>query len=595
MQTLTRGATEQLSLVIVGHVDHGKSTLLGRLYADTGSLPDGKLERVQAICRQQGKDFEYAFLFDAFLEEQEQGITIDTARTFFEWEGRRYVVIDAPGHKEFLKNMVSGAARAEAALLVIDAQEGVQEQSRKHGLLLSLLGVGQVAVVVNKMDLVGYDEGEFSTIVEEFGDFLAQLGVHPERYIPASARFGDNVLNRGDRMSWYRGPTVAEALGLLRKATADDQQPLRFPVQDVYKFDDRRIISGRVAAGRLQVGDELVFVPSYKAARVRSIEAFNVEPPPADAVAGQSIGVTLDEQIFVERGEIAAHAGELPHVGVSLRCTLFWMGNRPLEVGRRYLLRLATREVECEIVRIERIVDATDLDALETAASVGRNEVAELIVHTRAPLAFDRYSDFEITGRFVLVDQYDVAGGGIIGEALPDDLPGLPHGFAAGSPEGIASGIGSHARGQGAALAILTGDVERASTLAQELESRLIADGHRSYVLDLASAERVLAAPLAGNPPFEVALRFAGLLRLLLDTGTIVILVVPAVSSSLRGAFNASLEDVAVMSAPVRAPTAAAPSAAPEIGTDAGTTTVTVEELVEDLRARGVLGEPPNG
>ncbi|MDH5193929.1 MAG: GTP-binding protein, partial [Nitrospira sp.] len=154
MTTTNTKPSENLNIVIVGHVDHGKSTLLGRLYADTGSLPDGKLEKVQAICKQQGKEFEYAFLFDAFLEEQEQGITIDTARTFFMWKGRQYIIIDAPGHKEFLKNMISGAARAEAALLLIDALEGVKEQSKKHGYLLSLLGVRQFAVVVNKMDLV---------------------------------------------------------------------------------------------------------------------------------------------------------------------------------------------------------------------------------------------------------------------------------------------------------------------------------------------------------------------------------------------------------------------------------------------------------
>src|SRR5713226_4625743 len=185
--------SESLNIVIVGHVDHGKSTLLGRLYADTGSLPDGKLEKVQAICRQQGKEFEYAFLFDAFLEEQEQGITIDTARTFFSWGGREYIIIDAPGHKEFLKNMVSGAARAEAALLVIDAEEGVQEQSKRHGYLLSLLGVPQVGVVVNKMDLVGYSHDRYTAVVDEYGAFLAQLGVTPERFVPASASLGDNV------------------------------------------------------------------------------------------------------------------------------------------------------------------------------------------------------------------------------------------------------------------------------------------------------------------------------------------------------------------------------------------------------------------
>src|SRR5712692_8221009 len=205
--------SESLNIVIVGHVDHGKSTLLGRLYADTGSLPDGKLEKVQAICRQQGKEFEYAFLFDAFLEEQEQGITIDTARTFFAWKGRHYIIIDAPGHKEFLKNMISGAARAEGALLLIDALEGVKEQSKKHGQLLSLLGVRQFAVVVNKMDLVGYRQDVFEAIEKEYRDFLKQLQVVPERFIPASAKLGDNIADSSEHMAWYQGPTVLETLG----------------------------------------------------------------------------------------------------------------------------------------------------------------------------------------------------------------------------------------------------------------------------------------------------------------------------------------------------------------------------------------------
>src|SRR5213594_33356 len=164
MASLAPPVTDRLTIVVVGHVDHGKSTLLGRLYADTDSLPDGKLERVQAICRQQGKEFEYAFLFDAFLEEQEQGITIDTARTFFSWQGRQYVIIDAPGHKEFLKNMISGAARAEAALLVIDVHEGVREQSKKHGYLLSLLGIRRVRVILHKMDLLSYRQDVFDAI-----------------------------------------------------------------------------------------------------------------------------------------------------------------------------------------------------------------------------------------------------------------------------------------------------------------------------------------------------------------------------------------------------------------------------------------------
>ncbi|MDH5669334.1 MAG: GTP-binding protein, partial [Nitrospira sp.] len=305
---------ENLNIVIVGHVDHGKSTLVGRLYADTGSLPEGKLEKVQAICRQQGKEFEYAFLFDAFLEEQEQGITIDTARTFFIWKGRQYIIIDAPGHKEFLKNMISGAARAEAALLLIDALEGVKEQSKKHGYLLSLLGVRQFAVVVNKMDLVDYRQDVFDNIEKEYREFLSQFGAVPERIIPVSAKMGDNIANRSQAMSWYQGPTVLDMLSLFRKETAWAEQPLRLPVQDVYKFDARRIIAGRITAGRLKVGDHLVFSPSNKRANIKSIEAFNVDPLPTGAEAGESVGVTLDEQIFVERGEIATHHDRLPLV-----------------------------------------------------------------------------------------------------------------------------------------------------------------------------------------------------------------------------------------------------------------------------------------
>ncbi|HNL90001.1 MAG TPA: GTP-binding protein, partial [Nitrospira sp.] len=292
-----RKPQESLNIVIVGHVDHGKSTLVGRLYADTGSLPEGKLEKVQAICRQQGKEFEYAFLFDAFLEEQEQGITIDTARTFFIWNERQYIIIDAPGHKEFLKNMISGAARAEAALLLIDAVEGVREQSKKHGYLLSLLGVTQFAVVVNKMDLVGYRQDVFDGIEKEYREFLGQFRAVPQQMIPVSAKMGDNIAVRSRHMNWYQGPTVLDTLALFKKEQVRSEQPLRFPLQDVYKFDARRILAGRITAGRLKVGDHLVFSPSNKTAIVQSIEGFNVDPPSSEAQAGQSVGITLDEQI----------------------------------------------------------------------------------------------------------------------------------------------------------------------------------------------------------------------------------------------------------------------------------------------------------
>lgn len=531
MDNQTQKPSENLNIVIVGHVDHGKSTLLGRLYADTGSLPDGKLEKVQAICRQQGKEFEYAFLFDAFLEEQEQGITIDTARTFFIWKGRQYIIIDAPGHKEFLKNMISGAARAEAALLLIDALEGVKEQSKKHGYLLSLLGVRQFAVVVNKMDLVGYRQDVFEGIEKEYREFLGQFGAIPERIIPVSAKLGDNIANRSQAMGWYKGPTVLDTLSLFKKETARSEQPLRFSIQDVYKFDARRIIAGRITAGRLKIGDHLVFSPSNKRANIRSVEAFNLDPVPTGAEAGQSVGITLDEQIFVERGEIATHQEHLPLVSTAFRANLFWLGRRPLEKGRKYLLRVVTKEVDCEVVAIHRIIDTMDLAQQQGSTTVGRNQVAELTIRTKAPVAFDLSSSFEATGRFVLVDDYDIAGGGIVTEMVHDDQEFLREEARRRDFAWVKGEVGIEERaqqyGHRAAIVLVTGGRHTGkSFLAKTLEARLVADGRHAYLLDGENLRRGLDADLSEgerSQTAEMARRYGEVARLLADTGLIVV------------------------------------------------------------------------
>ena len=319
-------ASRLMRLVIVGHVDHGKSTLVGRLLSDTGSLPEGKLEFVQDICDQQGKTFEFAFLLDALQEEQEQGITIDTSQIFFHTPKRKYVIIDAPGHKEFLKNMVTGAADAEAALLLIDAKEGVQEQSRRHGYILKLLGLTQVAVVINKMDLVGYDEKVYSKIKKEYSNFLKSLGVEAKEFIPVSAKLGINIAELKDEMPWYKGPTVLNMLDQFEKKPRPDHLPFRFPVQDVYKFDERRIIAGRVESGKLKVGDRIIFSPSNKQAVVKTIEAWSVNEQPVSATSSESIGFTLDEQIFVERGNVCTLREELPIVSTTFDANVFWMG-----------------------------------------------------------------------------------------------------------------------------------------------------------------------------------------------------------------------------------------------------------------------------
>jgi bifunctional enzyme CysN/CysC len=402
-------------VVIVGHVDHGKSTLVGRLLYETGSLPEGKYEQIQAICRRRNMPFEWAFLMDALQAERDQNITIDVSQIWFHSDLRNYVIIDAPGHKEFLKNMVTGAATADAALLLIAANEGVQEQSRRHAYLLSLLGVGRVLVLVNKMDLVNYSSSVFAEIESEYRAFLKHLRIEPIRFIPISARDGVNLVEaQSENLGWYDGPALLDALDQLATPKSASDGPLRFAVQDVYRFDERRIIAGRVESGSLRAGEQVLFAPANKESTVASIESWQA-PPSSVARSGQSIGITLKEQIFVERGQIAASANAMPIETNRFRARLFWMGDRPLTLGRRYKLKLLTQEVECQVASIDRVIDASSLETTSSIRrSVGRNEVAEITIQTRGPVVLDNYDVLPVSGRFVLVDENDVAGGGIV-------------------------------------------------------------------------------------------------------------------------------------------------------------------------------------
>lgn len=266
-----------MNIVIVGHVDHGKSTIIGRMLADTDSLPSGKLEQVREKCRRNSKPFEYAFLLDALKDEQEHGITIDSARCFFKTEKRNYILIDAPRHIEFLKNMVTGAARAETALLVIDANEGIKENSKRHGYLLSMLGIKQLCVLINKMDLVDYDNKIYDEIVKEYSEFLNKINIKPSHFIPVSGINGENIVNKSENMSWYNGKSVLEALDGFTSLGLPEDKPFRMPVQGVYKFtkygDDRRIIAGAIETGSLNVGDEVLFYPpGNKSKNYRSLQ-----------------------------------------------------------------------------------------------------------------------------------------------------------------------------------------------------------------------------------------------------------------------------------------------------------------------------------
>ncbi|HIJ38227.1 MAG TPA: adenylyl-sulfate kinase [Rhodospirillaceae bacterium] len=488
-----------LKIVIVGHVDHGKSTLVGRMLHETNSLPDGKVETLREVCDRRGMPFEWAFVMDALQAERDQGITIDTAHIPFRSALRPYVIIDAPGHKEFLKNMITGAASADAAVLVIDALDGVQEQSRRHGYLLHLLGLRQLAVVVNKMDAVDYSESRFGEVCAQIRAYLLSIGVTPTQIIPVAARDGDNLLVPSANMPWYQGPTVIETLDGFKPQASAFELPLRFPVQDVFKFDHRRIIAGRIESGRLKVGDRLLFSPSGKTARVSSIEAWNRPAPTIVAVAGQSIGITLDEQIFIERGQIASLEDAAPIGTECFRARLFWLGRVPMQQGQRYKLKLATAEHIVTVEKIERIIDVSDL-ATADGVVVERNAVAEVLLRARSKVALDAFVDNPRTGRFVLVDNYDIVGGGVISldglaarncaaHQANDDLSPVAHQIT------LEDRWRSN-RHRGGVLWLTGLSGAGKSTISMELERRLFHKGYQVFVLDGDNLRRGLCADL---------------------------------------------------------------------------------------------------
>ena len=501
--------TQPIKIVIVGHVDHGKSTLIGRLFHDTGSLPDGKTEAIRAMCERRGMPFEWAFLMDALKAERDQGVTIDVSHIHFKTAKRDFVLIDAPGHREFLKNMVTGAAQADAAVLVVDAEEGVQEQTRRHAYLLHLLGIRQVIVAVNKMDIVGFSEARFQQVASEVKDYLADLGIDLQHtlLVPVSSRDGDNIVNLSKRMPWYEGVTLAASLDDFQPPVPSLQLPLRFPIQDVYKFDQRRIFAGRIESGHLNKGDTLLFSPSNKTARVSSIEAWSAKEPVMAVRAGESIGVTLDEQLFVERGEMASLVSNPPMLTNVFRGRLFWLGHKPLVVGNRYKLKLCTAEFQVEVEKIERVIDVKDLGTTETDR-VERNAVAEVVLRSRGLMCLDPFDINMVTGRFVLVEDFDIVGGGLISmDGYADQRPGqtIRSTNIFRVEHRVPVEDRWHANGHKGGILWMTGlSGAGKSTLGFFLEQHLFRKGYQVYVLDGDNIRHGLCADLGFSPEDRV-------------------------------------------------------------------------------------------
>ena len=401
-----------LPIVIVGHVDHGKSTLIGRLLYDTGCLPPDKYSEIQRSSEMLGREVEFAFVMDCFEEERSRGITIDTTQTFFKTPKRRYVIIDAPGHKEFLKNMITGSSQAEAALLIIDAFEGIRDQTRRHAYILGMLGFKQVCVLLNKIDLVHYSKDKFFELKDQATDFLKRLNIHPTFVLPISAIRGDNVAQPSEKMSWFDGPTVLQALDTFEPLKVEEK-PLRFPIQDIYSIDGKKMLVGRIEAGRLKRGENLFLLPEKKKVAVKSIEKF-LKNDVATANFEESVGICLKGRHRVGRGRILA--GDLSSmISDSIRANIFWMDARAHQKGETLLFRCVTQEIPCQIEKIYKKFDPASMELIEEeASSISGAEVADVMIHLKSQAVVDPFNDIPEMGRFVLEKDGKPIAGGII-------------------------------------------------------------------------------------------------------------------------------------------------------------------------------------
>lgn len=401
-----------LPIVIVGHVDHGKSTLIGRLLYDTGCLPSDKYAEIQRSSEMLGKIVEFAFVMDCFEEERSRGITIDTTQTFFKTPKRRYVIIDAPGHKEFLKNMITGSSQAEAALLIIDSFEGIRDQTRRHAYILGLLGLKQICVLLNKIDLVDYSEGKFFELKDQVTDFLKQLNIQPTFVLPISAIHGDNVTHTSEKLSWFEGPTVLQALDTFEELKVEGK-PLRLPIQDIYTMDGKKILVGRIEAGYIKKGESVYLLPEKRKVEVKSIEKF-LENDSTISNFEESVGICLKGRHRVRRGQILT-ADLSSTISDKIKANIFWMDPMGYRAGEALLFRCVTQEVPCRIEKINRKFDPASMELIEEdASSIEGAEVADILIQLDEKVVVDPFNEIPEMGRFVLEREGRPVAGGVI-------------------------------------------------------------------------------------------------------------------------------------------------------------------------------------
>jgi small GTP-binding protein len=398
-----------VNVVITGHVDHGKSTLIGRLLYDSESINEGRVEEIQKLAEEYKKRFEFAYFIDSFDDELKEERTIDTTGVMFKGQKNLYSITDVPGHKEFIKNMLTGASHADVAVLVVAADEGIQEQTGRHAFLIHMLGIKQLFVLVNKMDAVDYSAEVFGRIKAEVTQLLSSLGYRDVPFMPASAMEGDNIYKPSRRMRWYEGPTLIQTLD--RVVVSKEQRPLRFVVQDTYGVDSDRVVVGRVESGTLKKGDRVIFQPSGVAAEIKRMKDFAGEL--LEAERGDSVGIVVDGE--VSRGDVCGLLASPPtpvkeFIGEAV------LLERNLRRGDKLELRCGTARVGCEVKEIrERINSETGEVVEKYPAVISENEAATILFATE-PLVVEKFSDIPELGRFVLVNDRNI-GAGVVLEA----------------------------------------------------------------------------------------------------------------------------------------------------------------------------------
>ncbi|MFD1694532.1 sulfate adenylyltransferase subunit CysN [Roseibium aestuarii] len=479
---LAQEEKDQLRFLTCGSVDDGKSTLIGRLLYDTKLIFEDQLAALEKDSRRHGtvgEEIDLALLVDGLEAEREQGITIDVAYRFFSTDKRKFIVADTPGHEQYTRNMATGASTADLAVLLVDARNGLMVQTRRHAFIASLLGIRHVVLAINKIDLVDYSQARFDEIRAEFEAFASGFDFETLEAIPMSARYGDNVTVRSDKMGWYKGPTLLEHLETVKIGGHELHQPFRFPVQWVNRPNlDFRGYSGTIADGTVAVGDELVVAASGKTSRVERILTPVGEA--ARAGAGEAVTITLEDEIDISRGDLLASSGARPDVADQMAAHLIWMNDAPLFPGRPYLLKIGTRTVTATVTEIKHKINVNTFEHV-AGKQLDLNEIAFCNLSLSQPVAFDPYEANRTTGSFILIDRLTNAtvGAGMIWFALR----------RATNIHWQAMHVDKQARatalGQRPAVLWFTGlSGSGKSTIASIVERKLHLEGRHTYTLD---------------------------------------------------------------------------------------------------------------